>query len=86
MCFEVTSCLFFVFVLFFCTTQLVFQNQQALRPRNGSQKSANVGGGQRLVGSSPGGEGGTPFYGLYRYVQPQTECVSAILVINRVWF
>ena len=30
------------------------------------------------------GGGGTPIYGLYRYVQPQRVWFSAILVINRV--
>ena len=31
----------------------------------------------------PGG-GGTPIYGLYRYVRPQRVWFSAVLVINRV--
>ena len=30
--------------------------------------------------------GGTPLYGLYRYVRPQRVWFSAVLVINRVWF
>ena len=28
--------------------------------------------------------GGTPLYGIYRCVQPQRVCFSAVLVINRV--
>ena len=28
--------------------------------------------------------GGTPLYGIYRYVQPQRVCFSAVLVINKV--
>ena len=32
----------------------------------------------------PGGVGGTPLYGLYRYVRPQRVWFSAVLVINRV--
>ena len=34
--------------------------------------------------SSPGGgRGGSPLYGLYRYVRPQRVRVSAVSVINR---
>ena len=33
---------------------------------------------------NPGGGGGTPLYGLYRYVRPQRVWFSAVLVINRV--
>ena len=32
----------------------------------------------------PGGVGGTPVYGLYRYARPQRVWFSAVLVINRV--
>jgi len=32
----------------------------------------------------PGGDGGTPLYGLYRYVQAQRGGFSGILVITRV--
>ena len=32
----------------------------------------------------PGGGGGTPLYGLYRYVRPKGYGFSAVLVINRV--
>ena len=34
--------------------------------------------------SAPGGGGGTPLYGLYRYVRAQRLWFSAVLVINRV--
>ena len=37
-----------------------------------------------MAGFDPGGAGGTPLYGLYRYVQPQRVWISAILVIIRV--
>ena len=29
-------------------------------------------------------EGGSPLYGLYRFLQPQRDSFSAVLVINRV--
>ena len=37
-------------------------------------------------GRKPPGGGGTPLYGLYRYVGPKGYGFSAVLVINRVWF
>ena len=35
------------------------------------------------MGYQPGG-GGTPLYGLYRYVRRQSVCFLAVLVCNRV--
>ena len=32
----------------------------------------------------PPPKGGTPLYGIYRCVQPQRVCFSAVLAINRV--
>ena len=34
----------------------------------------------------PGGGGGTPLYGLYKYVQRQRAWFLAFFVWNRVWF
>ena len=33
---------------------------------------------------TPPPRGGTPLYGIYRCVQPQRVCFSAVLAINRV--
>ena len=39
---------------------------------------------KRPVGLPPRGGGGTPLYGLYRYVRRQREWFFSCLVINRV--